>query len=77
MIGSFPISLDSSGAIASVLVQMQYYDLGIDYWERRTGILDSVTLADVQRVASEVLKEDALLFTVVGQPQGVETMNLQ
>ena len=43
-------------------------DLGIDYWDRRNGLIDSVTLEDVKRVANRLLN-GGVLFTVVGRTQ--------
>jgi zinc protease len=68
--GSFALGLDSSHRIASQLVQMQLDDLGIDYIERRSSLIDAVTLADAQRVAKR-LCSSGLLVTVVGRPNGV------
>jgi zinc protease len=70
--GSFALGLDTSGKIANQLVQMQLDDLGIDYIERRPGLIDAVTLADTKRVAKRLL-EPPMLVTVVGRPQGVTT----
>ena len=44
---------------------MQLDNLGIDYIERRTGLIDAVTLADAKRVAKRLL-DGGLLVTVVG-----------
>ena len=49
--GSFALNLDTSSKIASQLVQMQIDNLGIDYIERRSAMIDAVTLADTRRVA--------------------------
>ena len=68
--GSFALGLDSSNRIASQLVQMQLDNLGIDYIERRAGLIDAVTLADARRVAKRLL-DNALLITIVGRPEGV------
>ena len=68
--GSFVLGLDSSNAIASQLVQMQLDDLGIDYIERRAGLIDGVTLADAKRVAKRLL-DNGLLITVAGRPEGL------
>jgi zinc protease len=67
---SFVLGLDTSTKIASLLVQMQLDDLGIDYIERRGGMIDAVTLDDARRVAKRLL-DGGLLVTVVGRPQGV------
>ncbi|HEY1506544.1 MAG TPA: pitrilysin family protein [Stellaceae bacterium] len=66
--GSFPLGLDSTGRIASILVSIQFDHLGIDYLAKRDKIINSVTLADAKRVAKRLLSPDSLLFTVVGQP---------
>jgi zinc protease len=68
--GSFALNLDTSTKIASQLVQMQVDNLGIDYIERRDGLIDAVTLADTRRVAKRLL-DGGLLVTVVGRPKGV------
>ena len=53
--GSFALNLDTSTKIASQLVQMQIDNLGIDYIERRSALIDAVTLADARRVAKRLL----------------------
>jgi zinc protease len=68
--GSFALGLDTSNRIASQLVQMQLDNLGIDYIDRRSGLIDAVTLADAKRVANRLLN-NGLLVTVVGRPEGV------
>jgi zinc protease len=68
--GSFALGLDTSNRIASQLLQMQIDNLGVDYVERRGGLIDAVTLADAKRVAKRLLS-GGLLVTVAGRPQGV------
>jgi zinc protease len=68
--GSFALGLDTSNRIAGQLVQLQLDNLGIDYIERRPGLIDAVTLADAKRVAKRLL-DGGLLITVVGRPEGV------
>jgi zinc protease len=70
--GSFALGLDTSSKIANQLVNMQVDDLGIDYIERRTALIDAVTLADTKRVAQRLLGP-GLLVSVVGRPQAVTT----
>ncbi len=69
--GSFPLSLDSSARIASILVSVQLDDLGIDYLNRRAKIIDAVTLDQVNKVAKRLLKPALLTFVVVGNPKDV------
>jgi zinc protease len=70
--GSFPLQFTSSSAIADILLQVQRDNLGIDYLDRRSALIDAVTLEDVQRVAKRLLDPAALLTIVVGQPEGIE-----
>jgi zinc protease len=66
---AFALGLDTSTRIAGQLVQMQIDDLGIDYIERRSAMIDAVTLADAKRVAKRML--GGVLTTVAGRPAGV------
>jgi zinc protease len=68
--GSFALGLDTSAKIAGQLVQMQIDNLGIDYIDKRSGLIEAVTLDDTKRVAKRLLNS-GLLVTVVGRPQGV------
>lgn len=70
--GSFPLRLDSSQSIASILVSVQINDLGIDYLDRRPELIDAVTADDIQRVARRLLDPSRLLVVVVGKPEGLE-----
>jgi zinc protease len=70
--GSFALGLDTSAKIAGQLVQMQVDNLGIDYIDRRSSLIEAVTLADTKRVAKRLL-DSGLLVTVVGRPQGVSS----
>jgi zinc protease len=70
--GSFPLRLSSSGAIADMLVGIQWHDLGIDYLDRRNELIDAVTLEDLRRVARRLLDPESLTVVVVGSPDGIE-----
>ncbi len=69
--GAFPLRFDSNAKIANYLVFMQEENLGIDYLERRNGLIEAVTLEDVKRVAARLLKPSSLSIVVVGQPTGL------
>jgi zinc protease len=64
---SFVLGLDTSSKIAGLLVQMQLANLGLDYIERRDGLIDAVTLDDTRRVAKRLLGA-GLLVSVAGRP---------
>lgn len=69
--GSYPLRFSSSPRIADMLVGLQFEGLGRDYFARRNGTIEKVTLADVRRVARSLLKPDRLTFFVVGKPAGL------
>lgn len=68
--GAYALSLDSSTKIAAQLTEIQLDNLGIDYIQRRSGMIDNVTLADAKRVAKR-LYGDGLLVVVAGRPKGL------
>ena len=69
--GSYPLRFDSSTKIANTLLWIQIEDLGMDYIDKRNALVEAVTLDDVKRVASQLIKPGNLVITVVGQPVGL------
>jgi zinc protease len=65
--------MGSTGAVAELLDTLQRNNLGIDYLDRRTGLIDAVTAADIERVAHRLLDEAKLTVIVVGNPAGMDT----
>ena len=65
LIGSFPLKLDRQSAIASFMLQVELYGLGLDYAERYPKLIGEVTKEDVQRVAQKYLHPDALILVAV------------
>ena len=72
--GSYALSYDTSSKIAGQLVQIQLDKLGIDYPERRSAMIDAVTLSDAKRVAKRLLDTKSLTV-VVGRAQGLNKTN--
>jgi zinc protease len=70
--GSFPLSLDSTRRIAGLLVRMQVDRLGIDYLDRRAGLISGVTLDQARAVARKLYDPARLSFAVVGDPAGLQ-----
>lgn len=69
LIGSFPLRFDTSGKVAGQLLELQMENLGIDYIDRRNGLVQAVSIADVRRAAGRFLKDARLLVTLVGRPK--------
>ena len=70
--GAYPLRFDGNSRIAGILVGMQMDELPIDYIATRNDKVNAVTLADIRRVAAELLDPEGLLFVVVGRPEGLE-----
>ena len=68
--GSYALSLDTSSKIAAQLTQIQIDNLGVDYIQRRNGLIDAITIADAKRVAKR-LYGGGLLVTIAGRPKGL------
>ena len=71
--GSYPLRFDSNSAIAGELLAIQQADLGIDYVDRRNGLIDAVTREDIARTARRLLHGKALIVAVVGEPDMSQT----
>jgi zinc protease len=68
--GAYALALDTSNKIAGQLTQIQLDDLGIDYMQRRSAMIDAVTIEDAKRVAKR-LYGGGMLVTVAGRPKGL------
>lgn len=65
-IGSLPLSLESNGGVAARLVNLERYDLGLDYYRRYPGLVQAVTREEVQETARRYLDPDRLGIAVAG-----------
>jgi zinc protease len=68
--GSYALAFDTSTKIANQLLHIQLDDLGIDYVDRRNGLIDAVTLDDAKRAAKR-LAEGGMFVTVVGRAKQI------
>ncbi len=64
--GSYPLRFTASGSIAEMLVAIQLESLGVDYIIRRNGLIEAVTLADANRVATRLFDADRLSVVIAG-----------
>jgi zinc protease len=66
MTGSFPLTIETPGAIARQVVNAVFYDLSLDELRTYRQRANSVTPDDVQRVALRYLQPDRLSIVMVG-----------
>lgn len=64
--GVMPLTLETNEGVASTLLNMEWYGLGLDYLQRYPALINSVTAADVQRVAAHYLRPDACVVVTAG-----------
>lgn len=66
IVGSFPLRVDSSAKLANVLAQVEFYNLGSDYFTQYPRAIEKVTKDDVLRVAKQYLDPQHYALIVVG-----------
>jgi zinc protease len=65
-VGHFPLSLETSRALANQVISMELYDLGLDYLKRYCDQIRTVTLKSAAQAAREHLWPENLVTLVVG-----------
>lgn len=65
MVGSFPLKIDRQSAIAGFMLQVELYQLGLDYADRYPKIIQAITKDDVLKVARQYLHPDAAIVVAV------------
>jgi len=67
--GSFPLKMDTSAKIAGMLVSIELFDLGLDYPQKYTAIINNVTREDILRVAKKYIHPDQMVIVVVANQE--------
>jgi zinc protease len=66
LVGSFPMRLDSNGAVAFSLALWECYGLGMDYPRTFVRAVEAVTAKDIRAVAQEHLEPERWVQVLVG-----------
>jgi zinc protease len=66
--GSLPLRLETNEGVARAILDMERYDLGLDYLQRYAGLINEITAERVQAVAQRWLDPDAYALGVAGPP---------
>jgi zinc protease len=64
--GSLPLQLETNDGVAGILVDLEWYGLGLDYVRRYRDIVYGVTAEQVQAVAQKYLNPDAYVLASAG-----------
>jgi zinc protease len=65
-IGRLPLSLESNAGVASALLNIERYDLGLDYYREYAGLVQAVTPEDVLAVARKFIDPERLVIATAG-----------
>ncbi len=68
--GSMPLQLETNDGVASLLVDIEWHQLGLDYLARYPGIINSLTAEQVQAAAQKYLDPAAYVLAVAGPQDG-------
>jgi zinc protease len=66
LIGRLPLQLESNEGVASALMNIEIYGLGLDYYQHYPGIVGAVTREQVLETARRFLHPDRLAIAVAG-----------
>ena len=65
-VGSLPLDVETNEGVASELMNMELYNLGLDYLYRYPELVNAIRVDDVQAVAQRWLTPDAYVLAVAG-----------
>ncbi|HEX7621108.1 MAG TPA: pitrilysin family protein [Anaerolineales bacterium] len=65
-VGRLPLSLESNAGVANALLNIERFDLGLDYYRRYPDLVRAVTPADVLVTARKYLHPDKLAVAIAG-----------
>lgn len=66
LIGSLPLRLETNDGMAGFLLNVEYYDLGLDYLDRYPGILRALTKEVLRAAARRYLDPDQVAVVIAG-----------
>jgi zinc protease len=66
LVGSLPLRLETNEGVASAIMQMELYDLGLDYLQRYGDLINEITAARAQAAAQKWLDPDAYFLATAG-----------
>jgi len=65
-VGRLPLSLESNSGVAGALLNIERYNLGLDFYQRYESMVRGVTRADVLETARKYVDPDRLVISTAG-----------
>ena len=66
LVGRLPLAFESNAGMASALINLERYRLGLDYYLRYEGIINAVTRENILDTAQKYLKPERLIISTAG-----------
>jgi zinc protease len=64
--GSFPVRLETNAGVALQLLRAEYYDLGMDYFQKYASYYQAVTTSQVNEAARKHLQPERATVVLSG-----------
>jgi zinc protease len=65
-VGRLPLSLESNGGMAGALLNIERFDLGLDYYRQYPDLVKAVTRDDVRATAQKYIDPERLVIATAG-----------
>lgn len=65
-VGRLPLSLESNGGVAGSLLNIERYDLGLDYYRQYPDLVRAVTVEEVLETARKYINPERLVIATAG-----------
>ncbi len=65
-VGRLPLSLESNGGVAGALLNIERFDLGLDYYRQYPDLVKAVTLEDIRTTAQKYINPERLVVATAG-----------
>ena len=65
-VGRLPLSLESNAGVAAALLNLERYELGLDYYLRYADLVNAITADEILETAQRYLNPDCLAIAVAG-----------
>ena len=68
-IGRLPLQLESNEGVAGAMINIERYDLGLDYYQRYPSLVANMTVEEIQQVAAQYLLPERMQISSAGPEQ--------
>jgi zinc protease len=68
LIGRMPLQLESNEGVAGSLMNLEIYNLGLDYYQRFPALIHAVTAEQILETARHYLHPEKMALAVAGPP---------